>query len=468
MTTSKKKIDDEEEDDDLDLRPKIKVKLPGANRGKQIKSLRGMRDILPEEQIYWDFVTQKAEESLKFYGFAKIDTPILEDLNLFVRGVGEDTDIVGKEVFSFVDKGGEKVCLRPESTASVVRSYIEHGMINQAQPVKLYYQGPQFRHEKPQSGRFRQFYQLGLEVIGDPDPIIDAQLILFARNFLNELKLKFSIQVNSLGCKDCRKAYYKALNDFYRPKKRFLCKDCQKRMLKNPLRLLDCKEEECQKIAEEVPQIVDYLCEDCNKHFVKVLEYLDELEISYELNSKVVRGLDYYTKTIFEIWPISDDETKKISNGALGGGGRYDGLVEELGGQPTPACGMAFGIERIISQLKEQEIVFPQAKGVDIFLVQVGAAARKRCLSLFEELRINKIKVAESLSKNGLRPQLDKANKLKAKYSLILGQQELLDGTIIIRDMEDGTQETVNIDKVLDYVKKKTRTSKIKKTKLKK
>ena len=442
-------------------------KVQSINRKKQIKSLRGMKDILPAEQSYREFINQKASELLKVYSFSKIDTPILENLNLFVRSVGEDTDIVGKEMFSFVDKGGDKVCLRPEATASVVRAYVEHGMVNQSQPVKLYYNGAQFRHEKPQSGRYRQFHQLGLEVIGDPSPIIDAQMMLFAHNFLTELKIKFSIQVNSLGCKDCRKAYYKALNDFYRTKKRFICKDCQKRIMKNPLRLLDCKEEECQKIAEEVPQIVDYLCEDCNKHFVKVLEYLDELEIPYELNSRVVRGLDYYTKTIFEIWP-EGGSSKKKNNNALGGGGRYDGLVEMLGGQPTPACGMAFGIERLITQMREQNVSLPPEKGIDVFLVQVGAGARKRCLSLFEELRVSKLKVAEALSKNGLRQQLDKANKLRARFALILGQQELINGTIIIRDMDDSTQETINIDKVVEQVKKKMKTSKIKKTKLKK
>ena len=445
-------------------RTKVKSKAPSINRKKQVKSLRGMKDILPEDQEYWNYVNQKAENLLDVYSFSKIETPVLEDLNLFVRSVGEDTDIVGKEMFSFVDKGGDKVCLRPEATASVVRAYVEHGMINKPQPVKLYYNGQQFRHEKPQSGRYRQFHQLGLEVIGEAGAIVDAQIILFAYNFFADLKLKTSIQINSLGCKDCRKAYYKALNEFYRNKKRFLCGDCQKRMVKNPLRLLDCKESECQKIAEEAPQIVDYLCEDCNKHFVKVLEYLDELEIPYELNARVVRGLDYYTKTIFEIWP----EVKKRNSSALGGGGRYDGLVEKLGGQPTPACGVAFGMERIISLLREQNIQLPQSKPVDVFLIQVGAAARKKCLSLFEELRANKLKVAEALSKNGLRQQLDKANKRKAKFSLILGQQELIDGTIILRDMEDGTQETINIDKVIEQLKTKMKTAKIKKTKLKK
>lgn len=441
-----------------------KSKKSSKKAGKAIQSLRGMRDVLPKERIFWNFIETRAKKLLRIYGYDKIETPILEDVNLFVRSVGEDTDIVGKEMFAFKDQGGNEVCLRPENTASVVRAYVEHGMINKPQPVKLYYLGPQFRHEKPQSGRYRQFHQLGLEVIGDDSPIIDAQMILFAYNFLSDLKLSFSIQVNSLGCKDCRKEYYKELKIFYKTKKRFLCKECQKRIDTNPLRLLDCKEEECQKIAAEAPQIVDFLCEDCNKHFVETLEYLDEMDIPYQLNPQVVRGLDYYTKTIFEIWTDGDDSGRK--NNALGGGGRYDDLVVELGGQDTPACGVAFGIERLITQLRDQEVKIPEPKGVDVFLVQVGKAARKKCLKLFEDLRNSRFSVAEALSKGGLRQQLDRANKKKAKLALILGQQELIDGTIIIRDMNNGTQETVNIDKVYDEIKKQLKSTKVKKTKL--
>jgi len=446
--------------------------------------IRGMKDVLPQEQKYWELVRSKVEKLAPIYGFSKIETPILEETALFTRAVGEDTDVVKKEMFSFVDQGGESVCLRPEGTSSVARAYIEHGMLNRPQPVKLWYWGPMFRRGRPQTGRQRQFTQFGFEVIGEPDAVLDSQLIILVYKICEELKIKVSVQINSIGCPECRPDYKKALVDYLKVKKNFLCEDCRERLDKNPLRVLDCKREECQRLVSETPQIVDFLCDECKSHFIKVLEGLDECEIPYNLNSKLVRGLDYYTKTVFEIWPIFEEakieetaeegvkqedqgdkaevrenERKEIQNSsnlALGGGGRYDGLVEMIGGrEATPATGFAAGIERIILILKKQDVKIQLDRGPDVFLAQLGDQARKVSLKLFEELRKGNIRMAENLSKDGLKPQLEQANRLKVRYALIIGQKEILDRTIIIRDMESGVQEMVDFDKAVEEVKKR-------------
>jgi len=383
--------------------------------------LRGMKDVLPEEQKYWDLVRDKVEKLGSIYGFGKIETPILEETALFRRAVGEDTDIITKEMFSFKDQGGDEVCLRPEATASVVRAYIEHGMLNRSQPQKFWYLGPMFRRDRPQAGRQRQFNQFGFEAIGAGDSVIDAQLIILFYKICEELKMDVTVQINSIGCLECRPAYKKALVDYLKVKKNFLCDDCKNRLGKNPLRILDCKNRECQKMMEEAPQIVDFLCEDCKGHFIKVLECLDECAIPYNLNSKLVRGLDYYTKTVFEIWPLFDEQkedqlgtqgeenekgvstnetnmTNKTnnkdgesvaskvdpSNLALGGGGRYDGLAEILGArEETPAAGFAVGIERMILVLKKQEVKISGSKKADIFLAQLGDQAKKDFVEAF-------------------------------------------------------------------------------------
>lgn len=452
-------------------KPKItspKVKTPQV--------LRGMKDILPGEQKYWQFIRERAEKMARDYGFLRIDTPILEETSLFVRAVGKQTDIVEKEMFSFVDQGRDNISLRPEATASIARAYIGHGMFNLPQPVKFFYWGPMFRHERPQGGRLRQFHQFGFEVLGDGHPVIDAGLILVAYNFYKEIGLKTSIQINSIGCAACRPRYKEILTNYYRSHRSDLCDNCKKRLNKNPLRLLDCKEEDCQPLKAEAPQIVDWLCDDCKNHFVKVLEYLDELGIPYVLNPALVRGLDYYTKTVFEIWSafvpqggtsadkssVSQiDEDKSPASeaqplqSALGGGGRYDDLVELLGGRPTPACGFSPGVERSIIRIKEANIPVPELPAPDIFLAQLGEPAKRKCLLLYEELRKEGIKLAESFSKDGLKPQFEIANRLGVKYALILGQKELVDGTIIIRDMEAGIQEIVDFKKVVKEVKKR-------------
>lgn len=446
-----------------------KKKLPQkikANKSKKISKrskkevfvapqlLRGMKDIIPDEQVYWDFILNKAVRLAKDYGFRKIETPILEETSLFKRGVGIDTDIVEKEMFSFVDQGNNKISLRPEATASVSRAYIEHGMFNLSQPVKLYYIGPFFRYNKPQSGRLRQFYQFGLEVLGGSLPVIDAQIILFSQVFFKELGLEVEININSLGCNVCCERYKKTLVNYLKSKKNFLCPTCQNKYLKNPLRVLDCKEEKCYEVTFKAPQIVDYLCDTCKSYFIKVLEYLDEADVNYVLNSRLVRGLDYYSGTIFEIFSKPGEGVENFGQLSLGGGGRYDYLVKMLGGRETPACGVAFGIERIILKLKEKGITFQEEKP-QVFIAQLGDEAQKKSLKIFEDLRKEGVLMSENLSKKGLGSQLESANKLGARFTLILGQEEMLNKTIIIRDMESGVQEIVDLNKIVKEVKKR-------------
>ncbi|MFH1598397.1 MAG: histidine--tRNA ligase [Patescibacteria group bacterium] len=422
------------------------------NKAHQAHLLKGMKDILPADQKYWDFIFDKVRSMATDYGYSRIETPIMEETGLFVRAVGKETDIVEKEVYSFADKGEENVTLRPENTAAVARAYIEHGFLAQPQPVKLFYFGPFFRYSRPQSGRYRQFWQFGFEVIGEDHPIVDAQLIFLAYKILEEIGLKVSVQVNSIGCPSCRENFQQVLIEYFRSKRKSLCEDCKRRLSKNPLRLLDCKEPACQEVAQDSPQIVDYLCEECREHFVKVLEYLDSLDISYTLNPHLVRGLDYYTRTAFEIWPEGEDLT---AQSALGGGGRYDNLIEQVGGRPTSASGFACGIERIIIRLKDKNIPVPGKPAPDIFLAQLGVSARKECLKLYERMRSEKIKVAEDFSQDSIKDQLARASKLKAKLSLILGQKEILDGTILVRDMENGIQEVVDYSKIIPEIQKR-------------
>jgi len=414
--------------------------------------LRGMKDILPDIQDVWDFTKAEVDHLAQDYGYARIDTPLLEETSLFARSVGENTDIVEKEMFSFIDKGGDHISLRPEGTAGIARAYIEHGMLNQPQPVRLYYWGPFFRYDRPQAGRYRQFYQFGFEAIGDEQPIIDAQLIVVCFSLYKKIGVPVVIQINSVGCKTCRKEYEQLLIDYLNPRKKFLCEDCKRRIQKNTLRILDCKNPECRELMQDAPQIVDHLDEECKDHFVKVLEYLDEAEVAYNLNPYLVRGLDYYTRTTFEIYPEGKEND---SQATLGGGGRYDDLIELLGGRPTPACGFASGVERLILNIKEKEIIIPTAPKPDVFVAQLGESAKKKALKLVEELRQKKIKVASNFSKDGLKNQLSLASKLGVKISLILGQKEILDRTVLIRDMESGSQEVVDFNRVYEELKKK-------------
>jgi len=421
---------------------------------KQYARLRGMKDVLFEEYKYWSLVKNKASEIAKIYAYRPIDTPIMEYLDLYERSTGKSSDIVTKEMYFFVDKSGERVALRPELTPGLIRAYIEHGMFNLSQPVKMFSLGPIFRHEKPQLGRYRQSTQIDFEIIGEVNPVADTQLILIAYNIFKELQIDVQIQINSIGCKQCREEYIKKLLDFYkeRGKRAKLCFDCKKRIIKNPLRLLDCKEEKCVEIRSEAPQIVDYLCEECRDHFIKTLEYLDDLGVNYSLNPYLVRGLDYYNRTVFEVWSTEDEQARQS---ALGAGGRYDDLVEHMGGRPTPACGFAIGLERTVLKIKDKNIPLKKEMGNDIFIAQLGDAARRKAMVLFEELRRAGFNVKQAFTKDSLKQQLEEGNRLAVKYSLIIGQKELFDGTILIRDMESGIQEVIDYKKIRSEIEKK-------------
>jgi len=422
---------------------------------KKIKfqSPTGMHDILPEEEKYFQKIYNIVEDIANFYEFQKIETPILEETELFFKGVGITSDIVGKEMYSFKTKGGDRLTLRPEGTASIARAFIEHGMQTLPQPVKLWYFGPFFRYEKPQLARFRQFHQFGFEVLGESDSIIDAQIIQIFYDILKEIGLKnLIIEINTIGDHQCRPYYKKCLTRYFRSRQRMLCPNCQRRLRENPLRILDCKEEKCQLIKSQAPQILDYLCEKCHSHFKEVLEVLDEISLPYHLNPYLARGLDYYTKTVFEIY----DESKEGREiGALAAGGRYDNLIKILGGEETPAAGGAGGVERIIALIKTKKIKFYQPSPAKIFLAQLGELAKKKSLKILEDFRKERIKIGESLSKNSLRAQLNRADKMGVKYSLILGQKEALEGTIIIKDMKTGKQEIVRLEKIVTEIKKR-------------
>ena len=418
----------------------------------RIQAPRGVHDILPEEQKYWDKIRTIVNQVAISYGFKRIDVPIFEDVNLFIKGTGQTTDIVQKEMYTFKTKGGEYFALRPEFTPGIVRAYIEHGMKNLSQPVKLYTFGPVFRHNKPQAGRYRQFYQFNFEIIGDANPVSDVQTIQVFIAILKKLNLKkFTLYINSIGCPLCVPQYKKVLVSYYRQHLSKLCFDCERRFKENPLRLLDCKKEKCKRLATKAPQILDLLCEECHNHFKEVLELLDELEIPYILNPQMVRGLDYYTKTVFEIW----EEKGDVTQGVLVGGGRYDNLVEMFKGKPTPAVGAAAGIERIIASLKKQDIKISEKEKPKIFLIQLGELGKRRGLKLFEEFQSKGIKIGEAFSKPSIKSQLKIADKEEAQLTLILGQREVLENNIIIRDMTSGAQETVALEKVFQEIKKR-------------
>lgn len=408
----------------------------------------GMHDILPEDQKYYQKIYNTVSDIADFYGFGKIETPVVEQTELFSKGIGLTTDIVKKEMYTLKTRGGDFLSLRPEYTASVVRAYIENGMHSWQQPVKLWYFGSCYRYERPQADRYRQFWHFGFEVFGEESPVIDAQIIQIFYNILQELKLKnLIVEANSIGDSNCRPYYKKLLSNYFRSRESSLCTDCKRRLKENVLRILDCKQEKCQPIKAEAPQVLDHLCEECHSHFKEILEFLDEIEIPYNLNSYVVRGLDYYTKTVFEIFSESSN--------ALVGGGRYDKLVKRLGGKETSACGAAAGVERIISLMKSQEVKLSKEPEIQIFLAQLGSLAKRKSLKLLQDFRKANIKVAESFGKDSLKAQLNRADKIGAKYTLILGQKEALDGVIIIRDMRNGKQEIIKTDKVVVRIKKR-------------
>jgi len=400
---------------------------------------RGTSDILPPEQPYWRYIEQKLIYISQLYGYERIDVPAFEDVRLFARSVGEETDIVKKEMYTFQDRGGNELTLRPEGTASVCRAYLEHGLNNLPQPVKLYYLDSIFRYERPQSGRYRQHNQFGYEAIGDGDPILDAEVIDMAWQFYQALGIsELSLNLNSIGCRQCRPQYITALQDYYAAHSQNLCPDCKTRLKKNPLRLLDCKQPACQETADAAPKSIDYLCPECREHFATLKKYLTLLKLPYIINHRLVRGLDYYTKTVFEIQPAVEGGQTTV-----GGGGRYDNLIEELGGKPTPAVGFATGMERIVLNLKKQGIAVPPLPGPAVFIAHLGDAAKDETTRLAANLRRQGIGVIEATGSRSLKAQLRQANNLNVRYAVIIGEQEINNSTVIFRDMTVASQETI-------------------------
>ncbi len=435
----------------MSLQQKIKSKGPS----RFIQAPKGMHDVLVGEEPYWERIETVTRKLAKFYNFSKIDTPILEYADLFKKTIGEETDVIEKEMYTLKTKGGDMLALRPEFTPSICRAYLEHSLSRLGQPQKLYYFGPVFRHDRPQLGRFRQFSQFGVEVLGGVnDPIYDAQVILMLMSLLEELGVKnTSLKINSMGCRVCRPVYKKQLQNFYKNKETELCVNCAKRLTTNPLRLLDCKNESCVNLKTTAPNFLDKLCVTCSAHFKGVLEYLDELQISYALDHQLVRGLDYYNRTVFEVFV----EGVGGEVGAVAAGGRYDYLMETLGSHLTPAVGWACGVERLVIVMKAQNTKLPAKSNRRVYLVHAGDSAKKKALKLMKDLWAQGIPISESLAKGSLRAQLKSANKEGIVLALILGQKEIYENSVILRNMRTGLQENFSLDRIVVEIKKRWR-----------
>ncbi|MBI2934990.1 MAG: histidine--tRNA ligase [Chloroflexi bacterium] len=413
-----------------------------------IQSPRGTQDILPEEQSVWRHIENTITSLCRRYCFERIETPVFEDTRLFVRTVGEATDIVQKEMYTFKDKGGSELTLRPEGTAPVCRAYLEHGMQNRPQPVKLYYFATIYRYERPQAGRYREHHQFGAEAIGDPDPSLDAELIDMAWSIFKTLGLqRLTLQLNSIGCPKCRPAYLGKLRDYYRTHTEGLCEDCQVRAERNALRLLDCKNQVCQFAARGSPKSVDYLCPECCDHFEQLKRYLEVLSIPFVINHRLVRGLDYYTRTVFEIQPEEEG-----GQATIGGGGRYDNLIEEIGGRPAPAVGFATGLERIAANLKKQGLAPKTEPGIDMYVAPLGEQAKPTGIKLVTDLRRRGLSAMLSSGAKSLKAQMRQANAFAARRVAIIGEEELKTSSILLKDMSTGEQKTVPIHALAEQV----------------
>lgn len=430
-----------------------------ANKSKiqNLQSPKGFHDILPQEQAWWDKARKELDFIANYYNYNRIDTALLERAEVFERSLGEATDIVEKQMFVFSSRSGDRLALRPEGTASIVRSYVQHGLSHLGQPLKLYYIGPMFRKEQPQAGRFRQFHQAGFEIVGGiDDPVYDAQIILSTLRFLERLKIKnISLHINSIGCRVCRPNYRKRLIEYYKNLVSKLCADCRRRYKQNPLRLLDCKNEICQPFKADAPILLDSLCANCTRHFKNVLEFLEELKISYQLDNYLVRGLDYYNKTVFEFFTEATAEAGRQFDFAIASGGRYDYLMEMFGARQNSGVGSAVGLERAVEVMKATKVNLGIRNKSRIFFIHIGELAKKKSLALIEQLRDAGIPVLESLGKDSLAAQLRLANKEGADYALIFGQKEAFEESIIIRDLKNSVQETVPLKKAINEVKRR-------------
>ena len=414
----------------------------------KVRKVRGTRDILPDKIMKWQYIENVSRRILENFGFQEIRTPLFEETPLFSRSIGEATDIVAKEMYTFRDRKGRSLTLRPEGTAPIVRAYLENRLPT---PVKLYYLGPFYRYERPQAGRYREFYQIGAETIGSSSPASDAEIISLTMTLFKKLGLKdLILQLNGAGCRKCQPDYKKALKDYFREKLNSLCDDCKRRYKKNPLRILDCKSKGCQKYIAQAPAISEYLCGECRGALEEVKRYLNILKIKYIINPRLVRGLDYYTKTAFEI------ANKGLgAQNAIAAGGRYDNLIEDLGGSSTPAVGVALGMDRLIQALEREGVKLPVEEGIDIYLALLGKKASKKGFALVQGLREKNLKVEGNLSSKSLKSQMRLANRLGARYVLILGEEELSKKRAILKDMATGKQEEIPLSKIIEEVSKK-------------
>ena len=414
----------------------------------KIQAIRGVKDIMPDEIEKWRWVENKANQVFTRYGFKEIRLPIFEKTKLFSRGIGETTDIVEKEMYTFEDRGGEKVTLRPEGTASVVRAFIEHKMYTTQTVQKFYYLGPMFRYERPQAGRFRQFYQIGVEAMGSHNPSIDAEVMIMLMEFFNVLGLnQFELQINSLGCKKCRPEYRETLKKTITNHLADLCENCNKRYQKNPLRVLDCKIERDIEIASSLPKITDHICNECKYHFEKVQALLRDTQIPYSINSNLVRGLDYYTHTAFEI-----TSRELGAQNAISGGGRYNTLVEEFEGPPTPCFGFALGLERLISLVPFDKMANIE-RNPDVFVVSLGEEAKLKVFNLVHQLRSGGISVERDYDGGSIKSQMRKANKSASRFALIIGENEIKSGNYQLKNMQDGKQSNITADSCVEEIK---------------
>ena len=409
------------------------------------KKVKGTEDILPAVSHEWQFVEELMREEALKSGFKEIRTPVFEHTVLFNRSVGETTDVVQKEMYTFDTKGGESITLRPEGTAGAARAYLEHAIYNDGLPVKVFYQLTCYRYEKAQAGRQREFHQFGMETYGAADARADAEMICAANGIFDRLGIEdIRLELNSIGCKTCRKDYTDALRTYFTENKGELCDTCLSRLERNPMRILDCKNESCKKIAEKAPVVLDYICTDCSAHFEKVKTFLDAADVEYIVNPKIVRGLDYYTRTVFEF--VTDSIG---AQGTVCGGGRYDGLIEELGGQPTPALGFAMGIERLMLVMKAQGIELPKPDGCDLYIAALGEEAERKAFSIMLDLRRSSLSAETDIVGRGLRAQMKYANKIGARYSMVIGDDDLKKGVAKVKNMETG--ESVELPLNYDF-----------------
>lgn len=406
------------------------------------KKIKGTEDVLPKQSYRWQFIEKIMREESKVYGFKEIRTPVFEHTELFARGVGQTTDVVQKEMYTFTTKGGESVTLRPEGTAGAARAVLEHALDNEGLPIKASYFVSCYRYEKPQAGRLREFHQFGLEEYGTQSPAADAELICAAQSVLDRLGLdQIHLELNSIGCPECRAKYNQALREYFGQFKDRLCDTCLSRLEKNPMRLLDCKSPQDQELAKDAPKITDYLCEECENHFSEVKRYLDSAGVEYTVNPKIVRGLDYYTKTVFEF--VTDCIG---AQGTVCGGGRYDGLIEELGGKHMPSLGFAMGLERLLMVMDAQGIAIPDDDKCALYIATMGDDAKVKAFELLRRVRECGLIAETDVVGRGLRAQMKYADKIGAKYSLVLGDNELSDNKAKVKNMETGEQTELALD----------------------